>query len=160
MTIVPLDSTHSRADFDCGVLSLNSYLREQASQHNKKGITRSYVALAENSAQVIGYYSICAGSISFELLPENLPHHPIPVVLLARLATDRRVQGQGLGKLLLLDALTTAVSVAEKIGVYTLAVDALNEEAFAFYLRYGFKSLLDDQLHLYLPLKTIKKLLV
>ena len=159
MIIAPLNSSHNRKAFDCGNAELNRYLQEQAGQHAKKDITRTFVAVEEDTAEVIGYYSLCAGSISFEIVPENLPHHPIPIVLLARLAVDEKVQGQGVGKVLLLDTLTTTLSVANQIGVYALAVDALNQEAFDFYLRYGFKSLSDDQLHLYLPIKTIRKLI-
>ena len=159
MIIEPLNSSHHRSAFDCGVPSLNRYIQEQAGQHAKKDITRTYVAVEENAADVVGYYSLCAGSISFAIVPENLPHHPIPIVLLARLALDESVQGQGLGKLLLLDALTTVISVANQMGVYAMAVDALNQPAFDFYLRYGFKSLSDDQFHLYLPTKTIRKLI-
>lgn len=159
MIIEPLNASHDRKAFDCGDVELNRYLQEQAGQHAKKDITRTYIAVEENSAEVIGYYSLCAGAISFEIVPENLPHHPIPIVLLARLAVAAKAQGQGMGKFLLLDSLTTALSVAHHIGVYALAVDALNKAAFDFYLRYGFKSLSDDQLHLYLPLKTIRKLI-
>jgi GNAT superfamily N-acetyltransferase len=159
MIIELLNSTHERNSFDCGIPSLNQYLQVQAGQHAKRDITRTYVAVEENTVAVAGYYSLCAGSISFEIVPDNLPHHPIPIVLLARLATDKGVQGQGLGKMLLLDALTTTLSIADQIGVYAMAVDALNQEAFTFYLRYGFKSLSDDRLHLYLPIKTIRKLI-
>lgn len=141
MIIELLNSSHHRNAFDCGSLELNRYLQEQAGQHAKKGITRTSVATEEKAAEVVGYYSLCAGSLSFEVVPENLPHHPVPIVLLARLAIDERTQGRGLGKLLLLDALTTTVSVADQVGVYAMAVDALNQDAFAFYLRYGFKSL-------------------
>ena len=158
MKVVPLGSEHVRSQFDCGVPALNEYLQERAGQHAKKEITRTYVALADGSTRVSGYYSLCAGAISFSIIPENLPHHPIPTILLARLAVDRSAQSQGMGRLLLLDALTTTRLIADQIGVYALSVDALNQAAFAFYLKYGFKSLLDDQLHLYLPLKTIRKL--
>jgi ribosomal protein S18 acetylase RimI-like enzyme len=159
MNIVPLSAEHDRSQFDCGSPALNEYLKQRAGQHAKQEITRTYVALEEGSNQVIGYYSLCAGAISFSLIPSNLPHHPIPMILLARLAIDRTAQGQGLGKLLLLDALTVTRLIADRIGVYALSVDALNQQAFAFYQQFGFKSLLDDQLHLYLPVKTLRKLI-
>jgi GNAT superfamily N-acetyltransferase len=159
MNITLLGAEHDRSQFDCGVPSLNEYLTEKAGQHAKKEITRTYIALENSSNQVIGYYSLCAGAISFSIIPENLPHHPIPTILLARLAIDQTAQGKGVGKLLLLDALTVTRLIADRIGVYALSVDALNQEAFDFYLKYGFKPLLEDQFHLYLPLKTIRKLM-
>lgn len=107
---------------------------------------------------MIGYYSLCAGAISFSIIPANLPSHPIPTILLARFAIDQQAQGQGMGKLLLLDALTVTRLIADRIGVYALSVDAFDQAAFAFYLKYGFTSLRDDPLHLYLPVKTIRKL--
>jgi GNAT superfamily N-acetyltransferase len=116
------------------------------------------VALADGTNRVIGYYSLCAGALAFSIIPENLPHHQIPTVLLARLAVDLNAQRQSIGRLLLLDALTVTRLIADSIGVYAMSVDALNQAAHDFYLKYGFKALLDDQLHLYLPLKTIRKI--
>jgi GNAT superfamily N-acetyltransferase len=158
MNVVPLEAEHDRGQFDCGVPLLNEYLKERAGQHAKKEITRTYVVLADGTNRVIGYYSLCAGALAFSIVPENLPHHQIPTVLLARLAVDLSAQGQSIGRLLLLDALTVTRLIADSIGVYAMSVDALNQAAHNFYLKYGFKALLDDQLHLYLPLKTIRKI--
>lgn len=158
MNIALLSAEHDRSQFDCGVPALNEYLKQRASQHAKKEITRTYVALAERSNQVLGYYSLCAGAISFSIIPANLPSHPIPTILLARFAIDQQAQGQGMGKLLLLDALTVTRLIADRIVVYALSVDAFDQAAFAFYRKYGFTSLRDDPLHLYLPAKTIRKL--
>ncbi len=82
----------------------------------------------------------------------------IPVVLLGRLAVDRSVQGQGLGELLLLDALRRAQHIADEIGVRAVEVDAIGEKARAFYARYGFVQLVDDPNHLFLSLQVIRKL--
>jgi ribosomal protein S18 acetylase RimI-like enzyme len=74
------------------------------------------------------------------------------------LAIDLKSQGKGLGELLLVDALERVVQASEQLGIYAVEVRALNENARRFYLKYGFTALLDDELHLYLPMKTIRKL--
>jgi GNAT superfamily N-acetyltransferase len=78
--------------------------------------------------------------------------------LLARVAVDRRFQGQGVGELLLFDVLGRAVVISEQTGLYAVVLDALTESAKTFYLRYGFRELLDDPFHLYLPIGTIIEL--
>ena len=77
---------------------------------------------------------------------------------LGRLAVDLRSQGKGLGELLLIDALKRVTLAAEQLGIYAVEVRALNDSARRFYLKYGFTPLLDDELHLYLSMKTIRKL--
>ena len=81
-----------------------------------------------------------------------------PIVLLGRLAVDQSTQGRGLGARLLIDALRRAQLVADQLGIYAVAVEAINDRAQHFYLKFGFKPLRDDRLHLYLPLKVIRKL--
>jgi GNAT superfamily N-acetyltransferase len=83
----------------------------------------------------------------------------VPVVLLARLAVDASAQGKGLGEGLLLDALQRALDLSAGLGVHAVEVDALDESAAAFYRKYGFTPLLDDPLHLYLPLTTVEQVL-
>ena len=80
--------------------------------------------------------------------------HPVPVVLLARLAVDKSTQGVGLGDWLLLDALQRSVDISSGLGIHAVEVDALDDQAAAFYRKYGFMPLLDEPLHLYLPLAT------
>ena len=158
MMIVPLSDHHDRSGFDCGEPPLNTYVHRYAGQHDRKGFGRTYVAIHEASLIVKGYYTISSGSVSFDTVPENLPHHPIPIVLLGRLAVDQSTQGRGLGAMLLIDALRRAQVVADQLGIYAVAVEAINDRAQHFYLKYGFKPLRDDRLHLYLPLKIIRKL--
>ena len=113
--------------------------------------------------QVIGYYTLAAGAVSFEQLPEDasrkLPKHPVPVVLLARLAVDQSAQGQGLGEVLLLDALQRSLDLSTGLGVHAVEVDAIDDAAAAFYSKYGFTPLLDDPFHLYLPIATVEDIL-
>ena len=158
MIIEPLSSTHDRSAFDCGEPSLNTYLRQYARQNDEKGLGRTYVAVEPGQTRVEGYYTISTGAVTFEQVPEKLPRYPIPVVHLGRLAIGLTSQGKGLGELLLIDALKRAALAAEQLGIYAVEVRALNDSARRFYLKYGFTRLLDDEFHLYLSMKTIRKL--
>jgi GNAT superfamily N-acetyltransferase len=157
-TIERLSPAHDRGSFDCGEQTLNEYLRRYAGQHDRKGLGRTYVAVERGGSAVKGYYTILSGAVSFEIVPENLPRHPVPVLLLGHLAVDRTAQGHGVGAMLLIHALKRAVDVSEQLGVHAVAVDALNDSARAFYLKYGFSELLDDPLHLFLSIKKIRQL--
>lgn len=157
--IEPLTAHHNREAFDCGEESLNDFLKRFARQNNEKGLGRSFVAVRSGEPTIYGYYTIASGAVSFEMLPEKLPRYPIPVVHLGRLAVDEAVQGQRLGKALLADALSRAVSIADQLGIYAVEVFALNEAAREFYLEFGFTELLDDSRHLYLTIQKIRKLL-
>lgn len=156
--IEALSSTHDRAAFDCGEPSLNDFLKRFARQNDEKGLSRTYVAVLPGEPKIYGYYTISSGAIRFENMPEKLPRYPIPVIHLGPLAVDVSAKGQGLGKILLLDALKRAASVSEQLGIYAVEVYALNTAARAFYLKYGFAPLLDDERHLYLTIKAIRKL--
>lgn len=158
ITIEKLSSHHNRRDFDCGVGELNSYLQKYSSQHERKGMGRTYVAIEKNDERVLGYYTIASSAVAFDIVPENLPHHPIPVALIGRLAVDKTARRQRLGETLLIHALQSAQRAAKIVGIYAVVVDALDESARSFYVRYGFNELIDDRLHLYLPIKMIEKL--
>ena len=158
MIIEPLSSAHDRSSFDCGEPSLNTYLRQYARQNDEKGLGRTYIAVEPGQTRVEGYYTISTGAVTFEQVPEKLPRYPIPVVHLGRLAVDLRSQGKGLGEILLIDALKRVALASEQLGIYAVEVRALNDSARRFYLKYGFTPLLDDELHLYLSMKTIRRL--
>jgi GNAT superfamily N-acetyltransferase len=158
LIIEPLTTKHDRSSFDCGEPSLNTYLKQYARQNDEKGLGRTFVAVEPGRTQIEGYYTISTGAVIFDRVPEKLPRYPIPVVHLGRLAIDLKSQGKGLGELLLIDALKRSAQVSEQLGIYAVEVRALNENARKFYLKYGFTSLLDDEMHLYLPMKTIRKL--
>jgi GNAT superfamily N-acetyltransferase len=106
-----------------------------------------------------GYYTIASGAVPFLNLPapsaRKLPRHPVPVILLARLAVDHSAQGQKLGESLL-DALGRSLTLAEALGIHAVEVGAIDQQAKAFYQKYGFQPLLDAELHLYLPVATIR----
>ena len=155
--IQPLGRRHQRQNFNCGEESLNQFLQKYARQNSEKGFGRTFVAVLPNEFEVLGYYTLSSGSISFEIIPEKVPRYPIPTVHLGRLAVDLKMQGQRLGELLLIDALERTVLVGVELGIYAIELYALNDYAKRFYLRYGFIELKDDEKHLYLPIETLKK---
>ena len=159
--IEPLAQCHSREAFDCGVDRLNVFLRAHAGQNARKDISRTYVAASEGSDEVVGYYTISSSSVDFAKVPNDLakrlPKYPVPTALLGRLAVDIRFQGQGLGRLLLVDVLKRIRALADQIGIHAVAVQALNERARNFYIAHGFIPLLDDAHHLFLPMATIRQ---
>ncbi len=160
--IEPLAQCHSREAFDCGVDSFNVFLRAHAGQNARKDISRTYVAAPEGSDEVVGYYTISSGSVDFANVPNDLakrlPKYPVPTALLGRLAVDIQFQGQGLGRILLVDALKRIRALADQIGIHAVAVHALDERARRFYETNDFIHLLDDAHHLFLPMATIRKL--
>ncbi len=154
-----LDRSHQRGEFVCGRNALDTFLQSLVSQYEKRRLGRTYVAVRPGKKRVWGYYTLASGAVSFKNLPQKasrkLPHHPIPVILLARLAVDQSVQGQGLGGLLVVDALRRCLSLAEQLGVHAVEVDAIDQAAKTFYEKYGFVQLQDHPLHLYLAIATI-----
>jgi GNAT superfamily N-acetyltransferase len=159
--IEPITRSHVRDDFECGKPSLDTFLRNYALQHDERKIGRTFVAVEEGAPHVIGYYTLASGKVAFQNIPNNKklpPNMPVPVVLLGRLARDRRYKGQQLGELLLMHALWRAHLISKHLGVYAVEVDALDDQAATFYQRYQFVPLLDDPHHMYLPMKTIEQL--
>ena len=156
--IVPLSGEYDRSSFDCGEPTLNEFLRLYASQNDRKGLGRTFIAVKSEDRTIYGYYTVSTGSVLFNLVPENLPRYPVPVAHIGRLAVSQAAQGQGLGETLLMDAFKKIALASEHVGVYAIEVHCLNERARSFYLRYGFTELLDDRLHLYIPMKLVRKL--
>lgn len=156
------DRSHDRSLFDCGIAQLNDWLKKRVSQYEKRDLSRAYVAVPHEGLQIHGYYALSMHRVSHGVLPSDqvkgLPGIDIPVVLLGRLAVDKSVQGQGLGALLLLDALARSAQVSHQVGVRAVEVIAIDESARSFYLKYGFVPLLDDRRHLFLPMQVIRRL--
>ncbi len=153
-----LNKEHDRESFDCGEPILNNFLKNFARQNNIRGLGKTFVATLSGESKVCGYYTISSGSIAFDNLPEKLPRYPVPIVHLGRLAVDKTSRGQGLGVLLVLDALRRSVKLADQLGIYAVEIYAKNERAKDFYSKFGFRELNDDPFHLYLTLKLIRKL--
>ena len=160
LRIEPLSRNHNREGFDSGNDELNHYLLTTARQHNQKGISRTFVLIDnENDAEILGFFTLVACEIS----PDNLPRkfskkYPsrAPASRLGRLAVAKHRQRQGLGTIMLTDAMDKVLQVAENIGIIGFFVDAKDENAAAFYHRFGFIHLLDNPLELFLPLETIR----
>ena len=162
-TIEPFGKCHERASFTCGKPPLDDFIRARVSQYEKRRLGKTFVAVPPDEPRVIGYYTLAAGAIDFERLPADaarkLPKHPVPVVLLARLAVDQSVQSKRLGEGLLLDALQRSLDLSAGLGVHAVEVDALDDAAARFYCKYGFTPLRDNPLHLYLPIATVEQVL-
>ncbi|MBI3298460.1 MAG: GNAT family N-acetyltransferase [Elusimicrobia bacterium] len=158
----PISREHERDRFDCGNGDLNAFLSRYARQSEDLGLARTFVAVSPKELIVQGYYSMRSGQVEVVTLPpgdtKRFPRYPVPVVHLARLAVDRNARGQGLGEFLLLDALDRALAASRKIAAFAVEVVAVDAAARGFYLKYGFKELVDDQLHMYLPMRTVERL--
>jgi GNAT superfamily N-acetyltransferase len=138
----PLGAQHQRETFDCGNHALNQWLRQRALANEHQGVSRTVVICSDGSNEVIAYACLSAGAIVLAEVPgamrRNMPD-PLPVVVLGRLAVDRRHQGQGLGRALVADALQRSLAARRLIGARALLVHAIDAEAAAFYRSLGFR---------------------
>jgi GNAT superfamily N-acetyltransferase len=164
LIIRPLDPSHDRKAFDCGVPVLNDFLHKTARQHRDKGLSNTFVLLDENTPREIrGFFTLSFLEVDATTLPgehsRRLPKSSrLPAAKLARLAVDKHYQGKGYGDLLMADAIKRIVAtINESGGITGFFVDAKDEHAKRFYLRYGFISLQDTPLTLFLPLQTLLK---
>ena len=155
MQVLPLSGSHDRQRFDCGRQELNDWLRQVARQHQDKGLSRTFVAIREEEpARICGYFALTLAELENRHLPEawrkKLPRR-VPGVRLGRLAVDQRFQGKGLGELLMVDALARAQRIYAEAGGIGLFVDAIDEQASSYYLRFGFRVAPDNPLLLFFP---------
>jgi GNAT superfamily N-acetyltransferase len=154
----PLDKSHDTSLFDCGVAALNDFLRRHAFASHQGGASRAYVAT--RGTRVVGFYTVAPASVRPEEPPERVmkgqPKHPVPSILLARLAVDVEERGTGMGKALLKDALLRAARAAGEIGGRVVLVHAKDEAAKGFYEKFGFFPSPIDEFHLFLLMKDIK----
>jgi len=160
LVIEPLDSSHDRSRFHCGVTSLDDYIRKQARQDVKRRVSRVFVATeAERPSAIVGYYTLSTLAIELGDLPQalarKLPRHPVPAALLGRLAVNQDAQGHKVGRMLLIDALKRTLAVSDEIAIYAMVVDAIDERAQHFYEQFGFSLLSSESRRLFLPLKSI-----
>lgn len=157
-----LEKSHDRTNFECGQPLLDEWLKDRASQFDSRDLSRTFVATRPELVAVLGYYAISTHRVVYEVLPtaeaKGLPRLAVPVLLIGKLAVDRRAQGQGLGALLLVDALRRALQISEQVGIRAVEVDAIDDAARKFYMKFGFRSLLDDPRHLFLTISEIRKL--
>lgn len=152
-----LSKTHDLSAFDCGNESLNTWLKRFALTNLQSDSAQTFVV---HRGGVVGYYSLTAGSVRPEEAParvaKGLAKHPIGVILLARLAVDKREQGNGLGKALLKDALLRIMAAADTVGARAVLVHAIDEQARKFYERFGFERSPIDEFELMLLMKDLR----
>jgi len=159
--IEKLRREHLLDSFDCGKEDLNRFLNRQAWSNQQAQNAQTYVLARE--LRVLGYYSLAAGSITHdqatERVKKGLARHPIPVILLARLAVDVSIRGKGVGSALLKDALLRAAHAADTIGARALLVHAKDDGARAFYEHFTFEASPSDPYHLLLIMKYLRQII-
>jgi GNAT superfamily N-acetyltransferase len=160
----PLARDHDRVGFHCGVESLDSYLKTQASQDMRRKANAVFVlAPVVVPAKIAGYFTLCACGLSAGAIPEaarkHIPRYPqVSATLLGRLAISVEIQGRGVGSILLAKALAKAYENAAVVGSSMVVVDAIDERAARFYRAHGFVPL-PDSMRLILPMRTIAYLM-
>ncbi len=159
-----LGPNHDRVAFDCGVPILNSYLQQYARQDLERGVATPYVLVpSTNSVEVAGFYTLTATAVKLTELPtetiKKLPKYPlVPAILLGRLAISLKYRGKGLGEYVLIDALKRSLEASRVVGSAAVIVDAKDSAGVRFYERYGFTPLPEQNLRLFIAMKTIAKL--
>ena len=155
-----LKPDHQVEEFACGHEALDRYLRRFAWANQKAEAAQTYVAVHE-SRTVIGYYSLAVGQVTFDDAPERLAkglaRHPVPVMLLARLAVDQGWHGHRLGSALLRDAVLRTLQAADIAGIRAMVVHAKDDAARRFYERFDFLPFTNEPLTLYRLIKDLRR---
>lgn len=158
MRIEKLQRSHAVEAFDCEEDALNRFLVKYAMQNQQAGASKTYVAL--HGDEVVGYYTLVVGQVEYEesaeRLKKGLARHPVPLMILARLAVGKLWKGKGLGSGLLKDAMLRTLHAADIAGIRALLVHAKDDRARAFYEHFGFEAAATDPLHLFRLLKDIR----
>lgn len=161
LRVEKLHRHHVVENFDCGEDQLNLFLVRFALGNQQANAAQTYVAVA-NSDEVVGFYTLVVGEVDYNDAPERLAkglaRHPVPIMLLARLAVSEAWQGKKIGAGLLRDAVQRTLQAADIAGVRALAVHAKNDVARSFYERFDFQASPTDPLHLFALIKDLKKL--
>jgi ribosomal protein S18 acetylase RimI-like enzyme len=157
--IEPLGARHDRATFSCGNQQLDSYLQKQAGQDLKKRAAVPFIITSDHKT-IAGFYTLSQYAVDLGELPEEvskkMPRYPmVSATLLGRLAVSERFRRQGLGERLLMDALHRALQSSKQIASAAVVVDAKDDQAVAFYRKYGFIDLPKIEKRLFLPMGTI-----
>lgn len=143
----PLSKQHDRAGFDCGVAELNTFIQRTARRQDERHLVRTTVLVdIDQPERILAYYSTAPCETDYP--------HPVPFLRMARLATNRSVQGQGFGELALLSAVDDAATIARTFtAIGGLVVDAKDQQAAAFYEKYEFLRIEENGLQLFLPIQ-------
>ena len=155
----PIAKAHDRKAFDCGAAELNIFLQRFARQGHEQGAAKTFCAVSDDAPnRILGYYSIAPASVAHDAVPQamtkGLARHKVPGFLLARLAVDRTVAGNGLGGQLLLAAALRCIRVSEDVGGVLMIIEAKSERAANWYAGFGAEALMDRPLTLVVPLAT------
>lgn len=158
-TITKLGAGHPVSAFDCGRPALNAFLAKHALPNQAMGGAQTYVALTDEN-EIVGYYSLAVGDVAHAEAPERLAkglaRHPVPVMILARLATATLWQGRGVGAGLLKDAFRRTLNAADIAGIRAVVVHAKDDAARDFYAHFGFQAWPEKPLQLFLLLKGLR----
>ena len=158
--IEKLQRTHDVDGFDCGREALNRFLLRYAFQNQQAGASQTYIALAGEAGNVVGYYTLVVGHVEDNSAPERLTkgltRHPVPIMLLARLAVAMNSQSKGLGSGLLKDAMLRTLAAADIAGIRAFAVHAKDDEAKSFYTHFDFVYSPTDPYHMFRLLKDVR----
>lgn len=157
----PIGKRHDRKSFDCGDAAMNEFFQKFARQSHDAGGAKTFVAVDDADGKtVFGFYSLAPGALAYadtpELVRKGLARHDVPGFRLARIATDKRLQGGGIGGQLLAMAARRCLRVAAEVGGVVLIIDAKNERAAAWYASYGALALADKPLTLVMALATFE----
>lgn len=168
--IEPFDPRkHDRTAFSCGTVRLDNFLKRTARKQQTGDFTRVWVATDSGQARILGYYALNAHSLEGEDFPVHLTRDAprsgsIPAVYLSMIAVDRRCQGQGIGRILLADALKRAAGAADQVGLKVVVLDVIEdggaevtEKRRAFYAGMGFQSFPSRPLRMFISIETVRK---
>jgi GNAT superfamily N-acetyltransferase len=159
-SVEKLRRDHPVENFDCGREELNRYLVRYAWQNQQAGAAQTYVGVV--GEVIVGYHTLAVGHVALEdaseRLTKGLAKHPVPIMLLARLATDHRWRGKGVGKALLRDAMQRTLQAADIAGIRALAVHAKDQEARRLYEHFDFVPSPTDPMHLFVLLKDVRRI--
>lgn len=151
---------HAVDAFDCGKEPLNRFLIRYALPNQQANASQTYVGIVD--AEIAGYYSLAVGEVrhdqAAERLAKGLARHPVPIMLLARLAVSQDWQGRAVGKALLRDAILRTLNAADIAGIRALVVHAKDDKARSFYERFGFTPSPSDPLHLFVLISDLRRL--
>jgi predicted GNAT family N-acyltransferase len=160
--IEPLQERHDRVSFSSGVAPLDHYLQKQARQDLTKRVAAVFVATPDGK-RIAGFYTLSATTLDFSDLPpdttKKLPRYPrLPATLLGRLAVSVDFRGQGLGEILVMDALKRSLVVTRQVASMAVVVDAKDDQAVNFYLHHGFMALPSQPRRLFYLMNAIARL--
>ena len=146
---------HDRAAFSCGVAALDDWFRLRAGQDERRNVARVFVAI-DDQRRIIGFYSLSSFTLAVDDLPpehaKRLPRYDaIPAAIIGRLARDATVRGEGIGELLLADAVRRVIEAARSLAVFAIIVEAVDERAVGFYRDFGFTPFPNRPLRLFMP---------